>query len=235
VVQRELADEPDVEAAALGERVEDAGDAAQVDRVLHRAAADDDPAGDGPRGSRRDPVPRPQRLEDVHETGPVEQLADGNNSAAEHAQPARVQPAGEVLGEHRQPLLGLVVTRQPDRQQFQGLPGAVVVGDDVGADLVVQQRLDPVGPDRGRLGDQQPAERHHQFGDVVAHVDAHREVRIDGAVALELSAGRVRERTGGDAAGAGRLRRDRLEQLLRGGRERRGDSAVQLQRSVHIP
>ena len=152
--------------------VEDAGDPAQVDRVLHRAAADDDPDGDGPRGPRRDRVVGAQRLEDVQEAGAVEHLADGDDPRREHPQASRVQPAGQVLGEHGEALLGLVVAGQADGQQRQGLPGAVLVGDDVGADLVVQQRLDPVRPEGGGLGDEQPAERHHQLGDVVAHLDA---------------------------------------------------------------
>ena len=47
VVQRELADEQHVEAAAFGECFEDPRDPAQVDRILHRAATHDDPDGDG--------------------------------------------------------------------------------------------------------------------------------------------------------------------------------------------
>ena len=98
-------------------------------------------------------------------------LADGDDPRREHAQTPRVQPAGQVLREHGESLLGLVVAGQADRQQRQWLPGAVLVGDDVGADLVVQQGLDAVRPDGGGLGDEQPAERHHQLGDVVAHLD----------------------------------------------------------------
>ena len=113
----------------------------------------------------------PQRLEDLQEAGAVEHLGDGDDPGREHAETPRVQPAGQVLREHGEAFLGLVVAGQSDRQQLQGLPGAVLVGHDVGADLVVQQGLDAVRPDSGGLGDEQPAERHHQLGDVVAHVD----------------------------------------------------------------
>ena len=37
----------------------------------------------------------------------------------------------------------------------------------MGADLVMQQGLDAVRPGSGGFGDEQPAERHHQFGDIV--------------------------------------------------------------------
>ena len=81
----------------------------------------------------------------------------------------------------------------------------------MGADLVVQQRLDPVRPEGGGLRDEQTAERHHQLGDVVPHLDADREVRVHGAVALELRTGRVGERPGRDGPSAGRLRGDGLK------------------------
>jgi hypothetical protein len=56
VVQRELADEEDIEAAALCEGFEDARDPTEVDRILHTTAPDDDPNGDGPSGPRRYPM-----------------------------------------------------------------------------------------------------------------------------------------------------------------------------------
>ena len=43
VVQRDFADEEDIEAAAFSEGFEDARDPTEVDRVLHRTAPDDDP------------------------------------------------------------------------------------------------------------------------------------------------------------------------------------------------
>ncbi len=105
----------------------------------------------------------------------------------------------------------------------------------MGADLVMQQGLNAVRPESGGFGDEQPAERHHQFGDVVAHLDMSREVWIFGAVPIELRASRLRERPCREARGAGSLGWDGLEQLLRGGRERLGDTSVQLQRPVHEP
>src|SRR5215207_5155971 len=76
MVQRELADEQDVEADALLEGVEKARDPAEVDRVLHRTAPDDDPDGDGPGGPRGDPIPGTKGFEDRQETRAVEHLGD---------------------------------------------------------------------------------------------------------------------------------------------------------------
>ena len=235
VVQCELADEQDVEAAAFGEGFEDAGDPPKVDRVLHRTAPDDDPDGDGPGGPRRHPMIGPQRFEDLQESGAVQHLVDRHHPRREHPETPWVQSAAQVFGEHGKALLGLVVARQTDPQQGQWLPGAVLVGDDMGADLVMQQRLDPVRPERGGLGDEQPAERHHQVGDVVAYLDVNRELWIQGAVSIELRTRRLRERPGGDAPAAGGSGRDGLEQLIRGGRERLRDPSVKLQRPVHEP
>ena len=105
----------------------------------------------------------------------------------------------------------------------------------MGADLVMEQRLDAVRPERGRLRDEQSAERHHQVGDVLAHLDMRGKVRIHSTVAVELHTRGVREHTGGDARCGGRLGRDRLEQLLGGGRERPGNPSVELQRRVEEP
>ena len=210
-------------------------DPPEVDRVLHRATPDDDPDGDGPSSPRRNPILGPKGFEDLQEVGAVEHLGDGDDPCREHAETPRVQSAGQVLREHGKAFLGLVVARQSDRQQLQGLPGAVLVGHHMGADLVMQQGLDAVRPDGGGFGDEQPAERHHQLGDVVAHLDVRREVWIHGAVSIALRTSRLREHPGRDAARAGSLSWDGLEQLLRGGHERRGDPSVELQRSVHEP
>ncbi len=103
------------------------------------------------------------------------------------------------------------------------------------ADLVMQQGLDTVRGEGGGFGDEQPPERHHQLGDVVAHLEVCREVRIHGTVAVELRTSRFRERAGRDAPGVGGLGGDRREQLLRSGREGLGDLSVELQRPVHEP
>ena len=58
---------------------------------------------------------------------------------------------------------------------------------------------------------------------------------IHGAVSIALRTSRVCEHPGRDAARAGGLSGDGLEQLLRGGHERLGDPSVELQRSVHEP
>ena len=67
----------------------------------------------------------------------------------------------------------------------------------------MQQGRDAVRPDGCGFGDEQPAERDHQLGDVLAHRDVHREVRVHGAVPIELRPRRFRERAGGDALGVG--------------------------------
>src|SRR6476659_3663850 len=72
VVQCELADEEDIEAADLCKGFEDSRDPPEVDRVLHGTAPDDDPDGDGPSGSRRYLMFCPERLEDLQESGAVE-------------------------------------------------------------------------------------------------------------------------------------------------------------------
>ena len=131
--------------------------------------------------------------------------------------------------------MGLVVAGQPDREQRQWLPGAVLIGDDVGADLVVQQGLEAVRPDSSGFGDEQLAERHHQLGDVLAHVDVHREVRINGTVSIELRTSRFRERAGGDALGVGCSSWNGLEELPGDGRQGLRGPSVELQRPVHEP
>ena len=53
LVQRELADEEDIQAGAFCEGFQDARDPPKIDRVLHRTPSDDDADGDGPCGPRR--------------------------------------------------------------------------------------------------------------------------------------------------------------------------------------
>ena len=143
-------------------------------------------------------------------------LPTATTRGREHPQAPRVQAAGEVLGEHGETLLGLVVPGQPDGQQRQGLPGTVLVGDDVGADLVVQQWLDPVRTEGGGLRDQRPTERHHQLGGVLAHLEVWTGSLGSGhlQVSLELLASRLRERASGDALATGTQRPVSREQLL---------------------
>src|SRR6478736_8377097 len=235
VIQGEFADEQHIEVAALCKELQQARDSTQVDRVLDEATPDDDPDDDGPRGARRDPIYGPQRFEDLQEAGTVEHLVDGQHPRCKHTQAPWIQSADDVLGEHGQALLGLVVSGQPDREQLQWLPAAVLIGDDVGADLVVQQGLDAVGPDSSGFGDEQPAERHHQFRDVLAHVDVHWKIRIYGTVSIELRTSRFRERAGGDALSVGCSGWNGLEELPGNGRQGLRSPSVELQRPVHEP
>ena len=68
---------------------------------------------------------------------PAEHLVDGDNPRREHPETPRIQSPDQILGKHGKSLLGLVVARQPNPQQRQGLPGAVLIGDHMGADLVM--------------------------------------------------------------------------------------------------
>jgi hypothetical protein len=177
----------------------------------------------------------PQRFKDLQKSGAVEHLADGHHPRRKHPETPRVQSAGQILREHGKTLLGLVIARQSDPQQRQWLPGAIEVGDHMGADLMMQQRLDPLGPESGGLGNEQPAERHHQVGDVVAHLQVSREAGIHRTVSVELRTSRLRERPRRHAPAVGSLSRDGLQQLLRRRRQRLHDPSVELQRPIHEP
>src|SRR6476619_1683777 len=96
----------------------------------------------------------------------------------------------------------------------------------------MQEGLHAICPKSGGFGDQQPAKRHHQVGDVVPHLDLSREVWIDRTVSIELRMSRLRERPGSHAPSAGSSGWDSLKQLLSGGCEWLGDPSVKLQRPV---
>ena len=82
----------------------------------------------------------------VGERRPLGHLVDGDDPGRELAQPSRRETPGEVLGEHGQAFLGLVVAGESGAEQAQRLAGAVHVGDDVRADLVLEQGVDAATP-----------------------------------------------------------------------------------------
>ena len=124
---------------------------------------------------------------DVLERHALDHQVDRDDPRGELPEPRRRQPADEVLGEHRQALLGLVVAGEPAGQHVERLVGAVDVGHDVGPHLVVEQRLDPRRPARGRSGAiEDVAVGHHHPGAALAHLDVGLEVGGERPVAVEL-------------------------------------------------
>ena len=71
----------------------------------------------------------------------VSHLVNRDDARGELAQPSRRETTDEILGEHRQAFLGLVVVGETSAEEAQRLVATVDVGDDVRADLVLQQRV----------------------------------------------------------------------------------------------
>ena len=141
-------------------------------------------------------------------------------------------PPDDVLGQNRQTFLRLLVRREPDGQELQGLRVAVAIGEHVGPDLVLDQWLDAVLAEAGGGRDEELAERHHQIGHVVAHLDRYGEPRIARSVPLELRTCRLGECRRGDAARRDRRRIDELEQRAGRRDQRFPGFAVQLEAAV---
>ena len=114
----------------------------QVHGVLGEPTGAEDPHRDRERLEVGDPV-ADQGGVHVLEGHAVDHQVDRDDPRGQLAQPGRRQPAHEVLGEHGEALLGLVVPGQPAGEHVQRLVGTVDVGHHVGPDLVVEQRLDP--------------------------------------------------------------------------------------------
>ena len=168
--------------------------------------------------------------------GAVEHLLDGDDPCREHAQASRVQAAGQVLGEHGKALLGLVVAGQSDGQQLQRLPGAVLVGDDMGADLVVQRAAR-----HDRREDAAASGMSSRPKDTISSETSSRTSKLTGKSGYAAryrsnsSLSRIGERPGRDGLRAGSLGRDGLEQLLRSRARGAVIASVELQRPVHEP
>ena len=147
VGERHLAEPERVERAAGTDVGDDVAEAPQVHRVLRQAAGSEDAHGDRERLDPADPV-GDELLVHVRERRTVGHLVNRDDARGELAQPSRREPADEVLGEHGQALLGLVVAGESGAQESQRLVGAVDVGDDVGADFVLEQGVDALTPAR---------------------------------------------------------------------------------------
>ena len=152
----------------------------------------------------------------------------GENARGEEPQAGAGEPPDQVLGEHAQSFLELLVVGKADVELPERLRPPVRIGDDVGSDLVLEQGLDaPQRNPRARphqqvaVGDDQPRV-------VVAYLDAALELRISLAIVRELLLGARRELRRTDGAG-GRFvpgaRRHALEQPAREIEQRRVGSA----------
>jgi hypothetical protein len=100
---------------------------------------------DAPRGLRREPETFVELLEDLDETGPLDNALDGDDPRGQQPHPLGVEPADRVFGQDGQTFLGFLVTREPHREQLQRLRVPVRVGDDMRAHLVVDQCIHPAG------------------------------------------------------------------------------------------
>ena len=128
----------------------------------------------------------------------------GHHAAGELAEPERGEAAAGDLGEHGEALLGLVVAREPDAEHLDRLVAAVGLGHQVGADLVVEQRLGPRLLDLGLRPDQQDVAGDHDAVDVGPDLGVHVEVGVLGAIARDLLLGQGQELLGVEGV-AGRL------------------------------
>ena len=104
------------------------------------------------------------------------------------------------------------------------------MGDDVRADLVLEQSVNPVRRDDGSRRDEQVAVGHHDAAAVVAHLDIGGQIGVHGPVQVELGLGEASERRGVDAIPGLALRGRHLSQQRFGlAQEGGADRAVQLQ------
>ena len=122
-----------IDAAAFGEISEDSLDPAQIDDVLRRASAVHDAARQRPRGPGRKAKIVGEVFEDLDE------IRVGQHHRCSHHPAARTRmrrgsSPTDVLGQDRQAFLRLLVRREPDCQELQGLRIAVAIGRHVSPD-----------------------------------------------------------------------------------------------------
>ena len=109
-----------------------------------------------------EPVLAPQDTECLGKLRPVEHRRAADDARGDKAQPRRGHAAREVFGEDRQPFLETVVAGKSRAEQPEPLRVPGEIGEEVDADLVAQQRVDPTARHDGVPRDQQPRRRHHQ-------------------------------------------------------------------------
>ena len=100
-----------------------------------------------------------------------------NHAGRQHAHAEAAEAADEVFGQHGQAFLQSVVTGQADFELAERLLVAVVAGDEVRADFVLQQRFDAAPRHARPAADQKLVAGDHQAGvHVVAYRNLGREV-----------------------------------------------------------
>ena len=161
--------------AAFGEVSEDSLGPAQIDDVLRRASAVRRAARHRPRRAGREAMIVGEVFEDLDDVRVGQHHPCSHDPRGEDAHASGIKPPDDVLGQDCQAFLRLLVRREPDGQERQGLGVAVAIGKHVCPDLVLDQWLHAVLAEGGGGRDQEPAERHHQIGYVVAHLDSYRE------------------------------------------------------------
>ncbi len=107
--------------ASFGEISEDSLDPAQIDDVLRRAPAVRRAARHRPRGAGREPMIVGEVSENLNEVRVVQHHRCGHDPRGEHAHASGIEPPDDVLGQHRQTFLRLLVRREPNGQELQGL------------------------------------------------------------------------------------------------------------------
>ena len=202
--------------------------ASQVHRVLREAAGPEHAHGDRERLVCGDPGIDESAVH-LGELGPAEHLVHCDDASGELAESARGQPAYEVLGEHREALLSLLVTGQTAGQYPELLVRAVDEGDDVGADFVVQQCFGPSRRDPSGGRDEQVAVGDHHPGASNPNLDVRLDVGGERPVPVQLGLGELHERVGIEPrARIGSWCRHRGEDGLGFVQEGGGDRAVLL-------
>ncbi len=171
MLERDLADQERLERAAGGEVVEELQQAAQVDRILGEAAAAEDADRHAEGDARGNPVAIAELGDHGREGDTVDHPPHRDRARRDQAKSIRVEATDQVLGQEREPLLERLVAGEPAGEHAQRLGPAVGVGHHVGADLVLQERVDPVVGHGELARDEQVSVRHDERRDVVAQVD----------------------------------------------------------------
>ena len=186
-----------VERSATLEVAEQVDEAAQVDRVLGQAAGAVRAHRRGERAGLGE-ARVDERLPRLDEARALRHPVDGEHPGGELAQSEGGEAAAADLGEHREPLLGLVVASESGAEHLDRLRGPVDLGDEVGADLVLEQRVGACPLHSGVGVDEERVARDHDAVDVVPDLRMHPDVLVDRGVEVDLGLGEGEELLGGD-------------------------------------
>lgn len=135
--------------------------------------------------------------------------------------------AAADLREDGEALLGLVVAGQARAEDTHRLGGAVDLGDEVRADLVLDEGVGPRDLDGGVGVDEQGVAAHHDAVDVVAHLGVDVDLGVDLAVVVDLGLREGEERGGVEALTRTLAAVDPLEDALGLGLRLRRGRAVE--------